>query len=378
MRNPLRRLLALSRASKDYFERDMDSIQDFNRRALARVCHFFTIFLLAGWIVAYFVINIALLIYFYVVFLIIQLLLNNVVRRLDPNKADTPLRIQRLCLIQTFLIMAFIIPVSIFPFPDFPAVLFAPVLIAISILFYMPLWLLFLNVCCSSVIFLLLSAIFKPEQAFLHDLLVSIFAFFIALICIYTLTELRVRDFSSRWRWMLLSHLDQHTHLFNKATAEHLFKDRLAQAVPGERCAFLLLDLDEFKKVNDSLGHAQGDIVIKETAEAIRSCLGANDIAGRFGGDEFMLLLTDVPHAKEVRQRALNLAHEVTNRCIARFPQHTITCCVGIAFGSACCSYEAFFTQADSALYAAKGRGNGQVMLTNTPSSDPELYPIFP
>lgn len=143
-------------------------------------------------------------------------------------------------------------------------------------------------------------------------------------LCIYTLAELRIRDFNSRSRWMLLGHLDQHTHLFNKATAEQLFRNRLARAASGERCALLLLDLDDFKQINDSLGHAKGNVVLQETAEAIRACLGAGDIAGRFGGDEVILLLTDIPQAKAARLRALCVARGQRPGCAGLRPSNRL------------------------------------------------------
>src|SRR3989338_8834666 len=89
-----------------------------------------------------------------------------------------------------------------------------------------------------------------------------------------------------------MAQYDGLTHLPNRA----LFNDRLQQALVAaqrnqERLALMFLDLDKFKPVNDTYGHAVGDMLLKEAAQRIQDCLRESDTAARIGGDEFVVLL---------------------------------------------------------------------------------------
>ena len=85
-----------------------------------------------------------------------------------------------------------------------------------------------------------------------------------------------------------------------------LFREKLAQALrdvkPGEQLAVLYIDIDEFKSVNDALGHAIGDELLKAVAEHLRNCLNETDVAARLGGDEFAVIQTAIKNRSETIQ----------------------------------------------------------------------------
>ncbi|HEY6246642.1 MAG TPA: EAL domain-containing protein [Pyrinomonadaceae bacterium] len=98
-----------------------------------------------------------------------------------------------------------------------------------------------------------------------------------------------------------LAYYDTITQLPNRA----LFEDRLAQAIAmakssGQTLAVLFISLDQFKKVNDTLGHGPGDILLREFAERLKSCVAQTDTIARFGSDEFALLRTQIEGADDV------------------------------------------------------------------------------
>src|SRR6185436_337457 len=98
-----------------------------------------------------------------------------------------------------------------------------------------------------------------------------------------------------------LAYYDTVTQLPNRA----LFEDRLKQAVAIARTkdqslGVLFISLDQLKKVNDSLGHAPGDSLLKEFAERLKSCISKSDTVARFGSDEFALLRTQIDDANDV------------------------------------------------------------------------------
>ena len=155
-----------------------------------------------------------------------------------------------------------------------------------------------------------------------------------------------------------MRHMAQHDSLTGLANRS-LFNGRLAEAVAGEgNVAVLLLDLDHFKEVNDSLGHPVGDAVLEGTADRLRSCVREGDTVARLGGDEFAVIVTGFADIAEVRRlarriiEAANRPHEVAGE----------TALVGGSAGIAVSGSrdpERLLKEADIALYVAKGEARG-------------------
>ncbi len=158
-----------------------------------------------------------------------------------------------------------------------------------------------------------------------------------------------------------LAHHDALTGLPNRV----LLRDRMAQSLAtarraGSRVALLFLDLDRFKHVNDSLGHLIGDHLLRAAAERIVACVRAIDTVSRQGGDEFLILLTDVQDARAVGR----VAEKILGTMVAPFEieGHVITTSfsIGISiFPDDAVDYDALLRQADTALYQAKEAGRG-------------------
>jgi diguanylate cyclase (GGDEF)-like protein len=102
---------------------------------------------------------------------------------------------------------------------------------------------------------------------------------------------------------------DPLTGLPNRAMLLERVEQALARAARrGTSVAMLFLDLDDFKLINDGLGHAAGDAVLRVVAARLRSCLTAGDTAARLGGDEFTVLIEDVPNAEAASAIAAQIA----------------------------------------------------------------------
>ncbi|MBE9080003.1 diguanylate cyclase [Romeria aff. gracilis LEGE 07310] len=140
--------------------------------------------------------------------------------------------------------------------------------------------------------------------------------------------------------------------------------DRLQQAlVRAENCnrpvAALFLDLDNFKQVNDGLGHQAGDQVLTVVAQRLQNCIRPEDTVARLGGDEFVILLDGVDGEQDaivVAQRILAALAEP----IVLQQEVWITCSIGIALAVADQASEAFLENADAAMYEAKTKGKNQ------------------
>jgi diguanylate cyclase (GGDEF)-like protein/PAS domain S-box-containing protein len=156
---------------------------------------------------------------------------------------------------------------------------------------------------------------------------------------------------------------DPLTGLANRA----LFQDRVEHARARlsrgrETLAVLFLDLDDFKRVNDSLGHAAGDELLVTAADRLRACLRPADTVARLGGDEFAILLEEPPSCNEATAVAARISIEIAQPYVVAGRPVSIGVSVGVAISSdADQTTGDLLRNADIAMYLAKRRGKGRV-----------------
>jgi diguanylate cyclase (GGDEF)-like protein len=174
-----------------------------------------------------------------------------------------------------------------------------------------------------------------------------------------------------------LAHQDSLTGLKNRRRFDEDLSTEMARCRrDGHSSALLLLDLDNFKDINDSLGHAAGDRAIEEIAGVLRARMRETDVLARLGGDEFAIVL---PGANVVEAKVV--AETIAGAIRDHIPQEglpPITVSVGIAiFGETGTSLDAVRSEADAALYAAKDAGRDTVLVFN-PVADAGPAPAEP
>ncbi|WP_456446185.1 sensor domain-containing protein [Thiolapillus sp.] len=163
-----------------------------------------------------------------------------------------------------------------------------------------------------------------------------------------------------------LAHYDVLTGLPNRL----LFHDRLEQAVAHasrnkQFVALLFLDLDRFKHVNDSIGHAGGDILLKEVAERLQKCVRDSDTVARMGGDEFIVLLSDFSSEEELLKTASLMADEfvkvISHPFYIESMEFYVSVSIGItAFPQDGSNIDYLIRNADIAMYHAKDKGRNR------------------
>lgn len=173
-------------------------------------------------------------------------------------------------------------------------------------------------------------------------------------------------------RLQSMAMFDQLTQLPNR----HLLQDRIRRALAraqrqGSQLAVLYLDLDRFKQINDELGHAAGDDILKQAGQRLLASVRQSDTVARIGGDEFVVLLEDADSAGAIQaaaekiRSALSEPFELHGKRLktppsigmAMFPAHGIT-------------DQQLLDNADDAMYAAKNAGGNCIRLSEPPSSD--------
>jgi len=176
---------------------------------------------------------------------------------------------------------------------------------------------------------------------------------------------LNTRDVSERKRLEeQLTHQAFHdplTGLANRA----LFRDRVSHALAlaqrqGHPITVLFLDLDDFKRVNDSLGHAEGDRLLIAAAERFQSCARAADTVSRLGGDEFAILIEHVAGSDGRPELLQRLEEAMTYPFALSGNQVQVSASIGVATASPGDTADDLLRNADVAMYAAKRRGKGR------------------
>jgi diguanylate cyclase (GGDEF)-like protein/PAS domain S-box-containing protein len=154
-----------------------------------------------------------------------------------------------------------------------------------------------------------------------------------------------------------------HDHLTDLPN-RRLFLDRLHRALERTRgrtdrqVAVLFLDLDEFKNINDSLGHEAGDLILNAVAERMESCLRPEDSLARFGGDEFVVLLEAIRDPQVAVQVAKRIANELGKPYVLEDKELFVSSSIGISVGNAQTETpEGLLREADTAMYGAKAEG---------------------
>ena len=164
-----------------------------------------------------------------------------------------------------------------------------------------------------------------------------------------------------------LSRTDRLTQLYNRGYWEDcLIKEFIRHKRTNEPCSLIMFDIDHFKKVNDTHGHQAGDEVIRTTAQAVTSEVRTTDIVGRYGGEEFGVILIDtdgegaLKFAQRLRQRIENM----------RVQHDTVEICYTISLGvaevnSQMHDHKQWIEHADQALYSCKESGRNKAILFN-------------
>ncbi len=154
---------------------------------------------------------------------------------------------------------------------------------------------------------------------------------------------------------------DSLTGLLNRAEIERRLAAKLSNGSPTTELIVALLDIDHFKTVNDGYGHLGGDDVLRAMGRLVRKAVRVGEYAGRYGGEEILLVLDDTDGC--AAERVLDLHHAVRGESFsAAGKELRVTCSVGLAWAVRGDDWESLIGRADQALYEAKAAGRDRVV----------------
>lgn len=160
------------------------------------------------------------------------------------------------------------------------------------------------------------------------------------------------------------SRIDSLTGLYNREYTEQLIS-KLLETKTGAQGIYIIVDIDEFKSINDTFGHITGDEVLRKTARVLYNSIGNNDIIGRIGGDEFVIFLSDCNDEKIAKSRIANILKNIQFEYSESKKAITIRCSAGAAIaGSGSSDIRKLYERADENLYEAKRAGKNTFRIT--------------
>lgn len=185
---------------------------------------------------------------------------------------------------------------------------------------------------------------YQNIKSFLYLILIGVFF----LVYSYIYHYLQIKDAAKQ---------DPLTGLYNKKYFENYVEKRIKKS--NKQHALLLIDLNKFKKINDTLGHPIGDKVLKEASNRIKTIISDKHKLGRIGGDEFILFVPDVKD----QEMLIDLMDSIKNnmKALMEFEEHKIelTCSIGLAISNRDGkTYKDLYTIADKNMYEDKVKSN--------------------
>lgn len=200
----------------------------------------------------------------------------------------------------------------------------------------------------------------KPTRNMMLKVLVSIGVFCGMIITIYIINRVSFAKESKELQNK--AETDLLTDLLNKMSTESKIKEYLEGDGKDKTSMMCVLDIDNFKKINDTMGHAFGDEVLSTLGKKIRAEFRVTDIVGRTGGDEFIIFLKDLKDDAVIEREASRVARFFKNFTVGTYTRYSPTASIGAAiYPRDGYDYESMYKAADTALYKAKKRGKNQL-----------------
>ena len=214
----------------------------------------------------------------------------------------------------------------------------------------------------------LLAPVHDPAAQLWYDLMVLLAATLIIIKDSFTVAALTNSWRHREARTLHQASTDPLTGVANRGhctrALEHAFMD---SRMTGTPLAVVLVDVDHFKQINDRYGHQMGDLALQLVARCLQDTLRDNDLVGRYGGEEFLLILpgSDEQNALRVSERCAQALRDITLPNIANLPAIQLTASFGVCseIAGSDTSPQAMVARADAAMYKAKHAGRDRVML---------------
>ncbi len=342
---------------KSYYREENENIARSNLKALRNIIEtviiiyiiaiFVTPFLFTKWHITKE--------YFYMLpILVIFGILGDVALRKDNQKASP-----YICLGFSLFFMVSIAIIDVVPYPNGIASFF-PILIAIYpalFNFNSGISVLFTTVC--EILFVLMVVNVKAHGTWRYDLFNSL----VGVLCSYALSwiivGLRLHEGNEKQILRYLGNIDKLTGVYNKGGFERIVSEKIAERETEYMSGLFMLDIDNFKHVNDEFGHNEGDRLLSMIGETLKSVFRSEDIVGRVGGDEFMVWVDNI-YDEKIFEEKCEFIHRKFSE-ITYGNMHRVECSIGVSIlKDEKIGFKELYQITDDTLYQAKIAGKNR------------------
>lgn len=259
-----------------------------------------------------------------------------------------------LCILLSIILLTFSVLLDTIGSAGAPAIFVPMMYVIIPVVFTLPFHISYGMIAITEIAYAFMLSTYKNNMTGRYDLFGSIVALACSLIIANIITMLRVRDYMLQVEYKYRSMTDGLTNILNKEAIFDALRKYFQAYNPHTTCALIIMDLDNFKTLNDTKGHAAGDVLLKEIGRLLTETFRRLDIIGRFGGDEFVILLKETADPLLIRNK-----YTMIQERLKQLMQEQLDIPVTASFGSVYAEDQTvdahlLFQQADTALYEAK------------------------
>ena len=268
-------------------------------------------------------------------------------------------------MVLTFMIviMGLIIYINTVPYPESSATLVTAAMIVLPVLLIVPFHENILVLIFSFLVFLFMNKQYIVPEMQGSNIFNGLAGLIFGIMVSWIVTNLRAQDNKDKREIVARSTQDNLTGILNKSTVEKKCFTYLEES-SAENCTLIVIDIDNFKNINDSQGHYAGDQVLSMFGEAVQHTFRETDLVGRIGGDEFLVLMKGLSDSALVTKKMERL-NDRFRKLLANKINVNATCSYGaILKGSEYIPYISLFKMSDKILYLAKktGKNHGTIM----------------
>ncbi len=259
-----------------------------------------------------------------------------------------------LCILLSIILLTFSVLLDTIGSAGAPAIFVPMMYVIVPVVFTLPFHISYGMIAITEIAYAFMLSTYKNNMTGRYDLFGSIVALACSLIIANIITMLRVRDYMLQAEYKYRSMTDGLTNILNKEAIFDALRKYFQAYNPHTTCALIIMDLDNFKTLNDTKGHAAGDVLLKEIGRLLTETFRRLDIIGRFGGDEFVILLKGTADPLLIRNKYTTIQER-----LKQLAQEQLDIPVTASFGSVYAEDQTvdahlLFQQADTALYEAK------------------------
>ncbi|MDO5403502.1 MAG: diguanylate cyclase [Eubacteriales bacterium] len=262
-----------------------------------------------------------------------------------------------ICSVFAILFALFLILIDTIPSPGNSQIFVGLFLVIAPVIFIIPPEEMVLYQLVSFIFFIIMTSAFKGIELVKTDILSTFIGFLTSFIVYGIVMNMRVEEFIQKQIYKKMSESDSLTGISNRHACKSRIEDLMLNRKNEEACAVLMMDADDFKNINDTLGHSMGDKVLIAIAGILKNIFCTTEVIGRYGGDEFIVFLTGNEAVNNIELRCHYIEEQMKKILDGRFG---ITCSIGgCVVKSGMADIEKMMRVADTALYESKAFKKG-------------------